>query len=369
MVCRFVSSEKQSQIMAKPTQNSLLMQTSSLQAKPSLECPATNNNEDDIDKKRRQLLIRSAKRPFKRSRLQQKQCNREEKDETDTVTTASLSSSSTATTKSPKSKKSKGNLLRRLQRENRRIVSFDTKYNTTSIVASHTDLTETERRSYYFQRDEYVGIKRNIQRTIEFLKSPNDASLASVLESKPSGNTFAEEHCVRGLECLAEEFVNEHKKRVQKSSKSAVFRFQENRRRRRLGKSRSVDEASLALAEIYIKYTSQCKSIAIRWGHFDAIDAGIDPAATSSSSATATAVTCETATSLVSKEPVIDNNITVETPVDNNASLSSLSYDGDDGEEEENDNESSDDFNLPPVVDAGKSANGFDSLPDGLFNF
>jgi len=207
---------------------------------------------------------------------------------------------------------------------------------------------------------------------IEFLKSPNDASLSSGSESIPSGHTAAEEHCVRGLECLAEEFVNEHKKRVQRSSKSAVFQFQENRRRRRLGKPRSVDEAhesSLALAEIYKKCTSQCKSIATRWGHFDAIDAGIDPAATSSSSAIA--VTRETAPSLESKEPAIDLNLTVETPVDNNASLSSLSYDGDDGEDEENDNdnEHSDDFNLPPVVDAGKAANGFDSLPDGLFNF
>jgi hypothetical protein len=212
-----------------------------------------------------------------------------------------------------------------------------------------------------------VGIKRNIQRTIEFLKSPNNASLSSGSESTLSEHTAAEEHCVRGLECLAEEFVNEHKKRVQKSSKSAVFRFQENRRRRRLGKPRSVDEAhksSLVLAEIYKKCTSQCKSIAIRWGHFDAIDAGIDPATTSSSSATA--VTRETAPSLESKEPAIDLNLTIETPVDNNASLSSLSYDG---EDEENDNERCDDFNLPPVVDAEKVANGFDSLPDGLFNF
>ena len=55
-------------------------------------------------------------------------------------------------------------------------LSFDTKYNKTTLVPSHRDLDESERRSYYFQRDEYVRIKRNIQRTIEFLKSPTDST-------------------------------------------------------------------------------------------------------------------------------------------------------------------------------------------------
>lgn len=236
-----------------------------------------------------------------------------------------------------------------------------------TMVPSHNDLSETERRAYYFQRDEYVKIKRNIQRTIEFLRSPSDVSGSQSASHRINAE---EEHCVRGLECLAEDFVNDHKKRVQKSSKSAVFLFQENRRRS-LGNtkaikskdenaiSRSIKEdqkASLALAEIYKKYTLQCNNIARRWGHFDAIDAGIDPTQSST-----TTVTCATASSVTIKESAVDNNIIVETTVDNNASLSSLSYDGDDGEEDEN--ESNDNF-------IGESTNnGFDSLSGGLLNF
>jgi len=353
-------------------QNAISTPSSSLSSKQTIECSTTN--EDIVDKKRRQLLIKSAKRPFKRSRLLQQRCCRIDEDEIDTVITTS-----TTTTKSSMSKKSEGKLLRRHKRLKpckRRMVSFDTRYNETNSVPSREDLTETERRSYYFQRDEYVGIKRNIQRTIEFLRSPTDVSLASSStsnhESASLGNLVAEEYCVRGLECLAEDFVNEHKRRVQKSSQFAVFRFQENRRRRMakmMSESKDDDdksaneahEASLTLAEIYKKSTSQCDHIAKRWGHFDAIDAGIDP------SSSATAVTCATATSGTSKESAVNNNIIVETSVDNNASLSSLSCDGDDGEEEEN--ESNDNFNHSPVVNAGESANGFDSLPNVLFNF
>jgi hypothetical protein len=347
-----------------------MMASSSLSSKVSNEFSATNVSDIDVDKKRRQLLIRSAKRPFKRSRLVQQKGHRKDEDETDTVTTASLSSATTSTTKSPLCMK-KHNSPRRHKRETprkRRMVSFETKYNETTMVPSHNDLSETERRAYYFQRDEYVRIKRNIQRTIGFLQSPSDASGS---ESASQKNNAEEEHCVRGLECLASEYVNDHKKRVQKSSKSAVFSFQRNRRRS-LGKkateskgdgvtSRSIledHEAILALAETYKKYTAQSNNIARRWGHFDAIDVGIDPTQPST-----TAVTCATASSssLTIKEPAVENNIVVETTVDNNASLSSLSYDGDDGEEDEN--ESNDSF-------IGDSAtNGFDSLPSGLLNF
>lgn len=247
------------------------------------------------------------------------------------------------------------------------MVSFDTKYNETTLVPSHRDLDESERRSYYFQRDEYVRIKRNIQRTIEFLKSPTDSTSVSgsfVATAPTNATNVAEEHCVRGLECLAEDAVNDFKKRIQKTSKSAVFRFQENRRRRvsdnRMSRD-SAHETSLALADLYRKSTAQCEHIARRWGQFDAIDAGYDP-----TSSSAVAVSCATALSPTDNESAIVSNITVETQVDNNASLSSLSYDGDDGEDE---NESNDEFNFPPVVNAGESANEFDSLPEGLFNF
>ena len=331
--------------------------------------PATD--EEDIDKKRRQLLIISAKRPFKRSRLVQvqQQYRREGKGETDTISTASLSlsSSSTATKKSPISKKSKGNHIRRLKRENQRMVSFDTKCNKTSIVPSHRDLDESERRSYYFQRDDYVRIKRNIQRTIEFLKSPTDStsSSGSSIISSPQFEMYdIDEHCVRGLECLAEDAVNDFKKRIQKTSKSSVFRFQENLKRR-ISDNRvpihSAHEMWLNLPEVYKKCSSQCEHIARRWGHYDAIDAGYDP-----TSSSAMAVSCATAISPPNDESGIVGNTTVETREDNNGSLSSLSYDGDDGEDN---NESSDGFNLPPVVNAGESANEFDSLPERLFNF
>lgn len=358
MVCLFVSPEEQTQIMVK--QNSTSMPPSSLSSKMSLE--SSTADEDDIDKKRRRLLIRSAKRPFKRSRLLQKQRRQEEKNETDTFTTASLSSASTATTKPSIFKNNNDKLLRGRKRETRRVVSFHTRFES-AFVPSHRDLSETERRSLYFQRDEYVGIKRNIQQTMKFLRSPADIS-SSGSTSSSLETSMAEEHCVRGLECLAEEFVNDHKKRAQKASKNAVFRFQE-KRRRRIRELTSADESykmSLALAEVYKKHTSQCEHIARRWGHFDAIDAGYDPKASS-----ATVVSRAADTSLINNELAVhelvvdsDNNMTIDTSVDNNASLSSLSYDGDDGEEE---NDSKDDFN------ASESANEFDSLPNGLFNF
>jgi len=371
MVCLFVSPGEQPRTVTKQSPTSM-MASSSLSSKVSNEFSATNVSDIDVDKKRRQLLIRSAKRPFKRSRLVQQKGHRKDEDEADTVTTASLSSASASTsttkTKSPLCMK-KQNSPRRHKRvtpRKGRMVSFDMKYNETTMVPSHNVLSETERRACYFQRDEYVKIKRNIQRTIEFLRSPTDASGS---ESASQKNNAEEEHCVRGLECLAEDRVNNHKKRVQTYSKKAVFYFQDNRRRslRKKATESKVDgattrsiledhKASLALAETYKKYTAQSNDIARRWGHFDAIDVGIDPTLSST-----TAVTCATVSSLTIKEPAIENNIIVETNVDNNASLSSLSYDGDDGEEDEN--ESNDSF----IGESG--TNGFDSLPSGLLNF
>lgn len=297
--------------------------------------------DDDMDKKRRQLLIRSAKRPFKRSRIIQQNC-REAKRETDTISTASLSSSTTLESAISILRRSNANHLRGKQkRDGRRVVSFDTKYNQTILVPSHRDLNKVERRAYYFQRDEYIRIKRKIHRLIEFLKSPSDSRPLAI-----------DAPCIRGLECLAEDAVNDFKKRVQKTSKSAVFRFQEKHKR-------STD--AVALAEVYKRHTSQCENIARRWGHFDAIDAGYDPTASST-----VAVISATAAAPTELESTIGSNVTVDTPVDNNASLSSLSYDGDDGEDE---NESNDDFNPPPVVNAEEPVNAFDSLPEGLFNF
>lgn len=323
--------------------------------------------EDDMDKKRRQLLIRSAKRPFKRCRIVQQQCF--SKGETDTISTASLSSSTTI--ESAISKRSYGNHTRgRPKRDDRRVVSFDSKYNQTIIVPSHRDLDKYERRSYYFQRDEYVRIKRNIQRTIEFLKAPSDSSNrfgSLAIETPAFAKNHEEEHCIRGLECLAEDAVNDFKKRIQKISKTAVFQYQQNCERDTISEStrsiETVHERWLALAEVYKRNTSQCENIAQRWGHFDAIDAGYDPTASST-----VAVNSATAASQTKQhKATIGSNVTVETPVDNNASLSSLSYDGDDGEDED-ENESNDDFNLPPVAN-DKPVNAFDSLPEGLFNF
>ncbi len=333
----------------------------------SLQIPLAAVEEDDMDKKRRQLLIRSAKRPFKRSRIIEKQYCQERKGETDTISTASLSSSTTI--ESAISKRSYGSHIRgRPKRDNRRVVSFDAKYNQTTIVPSHRDLDKYERRSYYFQRDEYVRIKRNIQRTIEFLKAPTDSanpfgSLA--IETPAFAKNHEEEHCIRGLECLAEDAVNDFKKRIQKISKTAVFQYQQNCERDISEKTGSIDEIHerwLAVAEVYKRHTSQCENIARRWGHFDAIDAGYDPTASS-----AVAVNSATASSQTKRKAAIGSDVTIDTPIDYNASLSSLSYDGDDGEDED-ENESNDEFNLPQVAN-DEPVNAFDSLPEGLFNF
>ena len=323
--------------------------------------------EDKLYEKRRQLLMRSAKRPFKRSNLVQQKCGRNGEGDTDTISTASLSFSSSSSsispprTNSPLSKRRKGNRSHRLKTNKRRMVSFDAKYNQTILVPSHRDLDQLERRSYYFQRDEYVRIRRNIQRTIEFLQSPADHS--SSFNPFDNVNSFGiktgEEHCVRGLECVAEEAVNDFKKRIQRTSKAAVFRWQENHRRRIVDKlisAQSSQQMCVALSKEYRKYTSQCEEIARRWGQFDAMDAGYDPVLSSS-----IVVNCGTTESQANDESSISEGIAVvERPIDNNASLSSLSYDGDDGEDEK---EGCDHFN------ARDSVNAFDSLPGGLFNY
>mmetsp|Transcript_7417 Transcript_7417/g.14533 ORF Transcript_7417/g.14533 Transcript_7417/m.14533 type:complete len:364 (-) Transcript_7417:100-1191(-) len=205
----------------------------------------------------------------------------------------------------------------------RRVVSFDTRSNETIYIQCHTDYSEKENASYYLQRKDYKGIRQEIQRTINFVKFPSacdentiqvvpaasgtssaSASTNASTNASTAGCCSTEELCVRGLESLVEDFVNEHKKRVQEFSKSIVLRFQDelkrNKKRRKIEERRNDNDydvaATLALAEIYKRATIDCEHIARRWGHFDAIDAGIHNPSPSFSTAAIVSASASSAT-------------------------------------------------------------------------
>jgi len=281
--------------MVKPTLSSLSSSSLSLlPSKPAIETETVTDTEIDIDveqeqeefikRKRRLLLQRSAKGPSMRLRLLQQQRRREEDEK---------EKEETITTKTPMKNSRAQNNQQHKKNKKRRVgvdvvsVSFDTQNEEIISVQSHEDYSKKERVSYYVQKDEYADIKQNIHRTIKFLKSTTDSTSQSSTNGSNSSTssssdsdtatancTNIEEHCIRGLESLAEDYVGEHKRRIQRSSKSAVFRFQEDKRKVD-NKNENEAVATLALAEIYKRCTAGCQDIARRWGHFDAIDAGI----------------------------------------------------------------------------------------------
>ena len=259
-------------------------------------------------------------------------------------------------------------------------VSFDTQNEEIISIQSHEDYSKKERISYYVQKDEYADIKQNIQRTIKFLKSPTDSPSSSSTKSSNSSSssssdsdaatandTNIEEHCIRGLESLAEDYVGEHKRRIQRSSKSAVFRFQEDKRKADNKNKNEKEEneavATLALAEIYKRCTAGCQDIARRWGHFDATDAGIVSTASLSSSSADTTSTL--ATSSVTTTAVLDDTAVDDLSGHDNA-MSSISDDGDNADDDDDEKEETNDSDSLPVNN-GESTNAFDSLPDVLF--
>ncbi|OEU06519.1 hypothetical protein FRACYDRAFT_254539 [Fragilariopsis cylindrus CCMP1102] len=127
-------------------------------------------------------------------------------------------------------------------------VSFDTmKGDEITLIPSLDDYTQNELESSYFSKNEYANIIQRVHQTVKYLRrkdtssnSDSSASAAVVMEDENETIIEHEEdvenesndyHCVRGLETYAEEYVGNHRKRVQRISKSAVFRYQKQQLR------------------------------------------------------------------------------------------------------------------------------------------
>jgi hypothetical protein len=80
--------------------------------------------------------------------------------------------------------------------------------------------------------------------------------------------------CVRGLECLADDYVNMHRKRARELSMSAVFAYQNMSHVEKGFVSNATVDVE-AVAQAYMIHTKRSQNIACRWGHFDALDADI----------------------------------------------------------------------------------------------
>ena len=168
-------------------------------------------------------------------------------------------------------------------------VSFDTmKGDEIIVIPSLDDYTQNELESSYFSKNEYANIIQRVHQTVKYLRrkdtSDSDSSAVVVMEDENNNEEDVENenendyHCVRGLETYAEEYVGNHRKRVQRISKSAVFRYQKQQlrlKKRSHSNNKKEQHVVSELAEIYKRSSKGCQDIANRWGYFDAIDAGI----------------------------------------------------------------------------------------------
>lgn len=300
--------------------------------------PAIAGDQEMLNKKRRLLLLQSAKAPSKRKEIIARLREEEKR-----------AMAATAMMEPKKEIVRRSSILRlRHPKKQRRAVYFEANNNQVISVQSHKDYSQEEYNSYYFQKEEYAAIKKDIQRTIDFFKSPNDGC------AKNRATSSSEEHCIRGIESLVEDFVNNHKKRIQKQSKIAVFKFQKKlARKRRRDEERTgpqteryEEQMVRALADVYKRCTSDCEHIARRWGHFDAVDAGIEVASESFS------------TELVSEDSNESSSTKMNTQMDSRegsiSSLSSISCDGE---------------GKAQISPAGNVNSDFDSLQNVLFNY
>lgn len=151
-------------------------------------------------------------------------------------------------------------------------VSFDDRRNTIISIPSMEDFTQEEHAAYFYQRTEYIRMKDDIKRTIDLLKRQNyemgNATAPALMVD------HSDHVCVRGLECLADEYVSMHRKRVHHLSTSAVL-MQQSLNRTYEQEGESVHCGTERMARAYQVYAEACQAIAQRWGQFDAIDAGM----------------------------------------------------------------------------------------------
>ena len=213
-------------------------------------------------------------------------------------------------------------------------VKIDLALNQIHTILSLDDYTEEEFTATFYTRNEFRQMKRVIRQTVNYLKTPppsptspqqqfqnqrgadtaNNTGLPSPDVIETDGTV-----CVRGLECLVDDFVGSHRKRVRIMSQSAVFEYQHmvkynqqlqlQEQQSNLNYNRQKDQdgdfcmmssqsesspspveddstvtkmgrhaiaasaAADGIAQAYSQYTNGCQSIAEKWGHFDAIDA------------------------------------------------------------------------------------------------
>eukprot|EP00529_Nitzschia_sp_RCC80_P026910 CAMPEP_0113474222 /NCGR_PEP_ID=MMETSP0014_2-20120614/18466_1 /TAXON_ID=2857 /ORGANISM="Nitzschia sp." /LENGTH=282 /DNA_ID=CAMNT_0000367049 /DNA_START=57 /DNA_END=905 /DNA_ORIENTATION=- /assembly_acc=CAM_ASM_000159 len=224
---------------------------------------------------------------------------------------------------------------RRRASSTRGVVTIDLDSNQIQEIPSLDDYTEEEHTATFYTRDEYSQMKSVIRQTVNYLKTPppSPTSPQQQFQNQRGGTATSNNNnnnngvpssdvvetdgtvCVRGLECLVDDFVGSHRKRVRTMSQSAVFEYQhmvkyhQQQQQQQLQDQPSFnlcqedqdgdcsmmlsssplveDDSTTAaaastataaaaaegIAQAYIYYTNGCQSIAEKWGHFDAIDA------------------------------------------------------------------------------------------------
>lgn len=148
-----------------------------------------------------------------------------------------------------------------------RRVMIDESQNKHIPVLSLEDYSSQELHSTFYSREEYMGMRNNIKHTIRFLKFRKVPPASANLNFQDEKDL-----CLRGLECLADEYVNMHRKRTRELSMAAVFACQ-NMMMMEMQSPASIYDAE-AVAQAYQFHTLRAQTIAGRWGHFDALDAG-----------------------------------------------------------------------------------------------
>ena len=170
----------------------------------------------------------------------------------------------------------------------RRNVSFDESKTQTIPVLSLGDFTPEELTATYYSRQEYAHMRDCIKHTVRFLKYRQypPPSFAPHIDVHSESDM-----CVRGLECLADDYVNMHRKRARELSMGAVFAYQNAC----LIQNTFLEHCAIdvdAMAQAYSIHTQRAQQVAGRWGHFDALDAGIQHKATSTSTPEVIAIDC-----------------------------------------------------------------------------
>jgi hypothetical protein len=163
-------------------------------------------------------------------------------------------------------------------RRTKKNVTFNFDQTEIISVMSNNDYTSEERTATFYSRQEYQEIKDNIKHLVNYLryqKYPKPTHRCSL--------DFRNENdvCVRGLECLADEFVSVHRRRIRQLSLTAVFAFQNlNSNRGTYGYGSDSENSQFCsnyqtetIAKAYMTHSIRSQGIASHWGHFDALDA------------------------------------------------------------------------------------------------